>query len=475
MGLAGLLIAALGTVTYFGVLVWGQDNFPYTPTTALEFLYGRMAAQLVLMGILPVYCLFVAITNDRVWQVESIFSRALLYSALSFSVIALYVILVSVLSSLFHVESGNLVTSLLATGAVALVFDAIRERIQRVIKRSMFGRRDDLSGVLDALGKQIEVAASPDSVLHAVVQTIGKELRLPYVAVELHATSVSKRQTAPLGIVSFGVPTTPNHRERFPLIVQGKTVGVLIIALRDGQPGLAPADMDVLHALATQIGSLVQALQLTADLQESRQRLVAAREEERRRLRRDLHDSVGPMLAALSMQTETARELIATQPQRSEALLGDVLLQLQAILGDIRRVVYGLRPPALDDLGLASALRTQSAMFGQGKVVLRVMIEEPLPPLSAATEVAIYCIVQEALTNVMRHADARNAEVRMSIDTAQSLVVLEITDDGKGIAADSRSGVGLHSMHERAAELNGTCTIHSTLGEGTKIKIVLPW
>ena len=210
---------------------------------------------------------------------------------------------------------------------------------------------------------------------------------------------------------------------------------------------------------------------LTADLQRSRARLVTAREEERRRLRRDLHDGLGPQLATLAMQIDAARNLLHDDPARADQLLQDSKRQAQEALADIRRTVYDLRPPALDQLGLVSALRDHAA--GQGAANLQVVIDapEPLPPLPAAVEVAAYRIALEALINAMRHAQAQRCWIRLRVNNG---LRLEIEDDGRGLPPDVRRGVGLTSMLERAAELGGTCTIQPCRDGGTLVQAWLP-
>ena len=227
----------------------------------------------------------------------------------------------------------------------------------------------------------------------------------------------------------------------------------------------------MLENVARQAGSVVHAARLSADLQVSRQRIVTAREEERRRLRRDLHDGLGPTLATLTLQAEAARDLMTTDPDKSRALLDEIITGLQTALADIRRVVYALRPPALDDLGLISAINVQATQYTTDRLAVRVELPEQIPPLPAAVEVAAYRIVQEALTNVVRHAQAKTCVLRLAVkDTMQ----FEIHDDGQGIAEARRAGVGLNAMHERAAELGGTCRIQSAPGEGTHIYVTLP-
>ncbi len=157
----------------------------------------------------------------------------------------------------------------------------------------------------------------------------------------------------------------------------------------------------------------VHALRLTADLQLSRERLVTAREEERRRLRRDLHDGLGPQLAAQTLKVGSARSLYPRNPAAADALLSELEVDLEAALSDIRRLVYNLRPPALDELGLTGAVRESAAQYGTNRLNISIEAPERLPALPAAVEVAAYRIVQEALTNVVRHAHASSCLIRL--------------------------------------------------------------
>jgi signal transduction histidine kinase len=217
----------------------------------------------------------------------------------------------------------------------------------------------------------------------------------------------------------------------------------------------------------------VHAARLTADLRRARGRLVAAREEERRRLRRDLHDGLGPALAAQTLKVGAARSLLRRDPDAADARLAELEGDLAAALADVRRLVYGLRPPALDDLGLIAAIREGAAQYA-GPGAPRVAVEAPdrLPPLPAAVEVAAYRIVQEALANVVRHADARTCRVRLT--TEADALVVEVLDDGVGVPFDRHVGVGLVSMRERAAELGGACTVEAQPGGGTRVVAWLP-
>jgi signal transduction histidine kinase len=256
-------------------------------------------------------------------------------------------------------------------------------------------------------------------------------------------------------------------------VYQREEIGRLVLSPRAPGEGFSDADRGLLEDLARQAEVAVHAVRLTADLQRSRERLVATREEERRRLRRDLHDGLGAQLAGLNVQTGTLRRLIPRDPDAAEELVVELRDELRSAIADIRRLVYDLRPPTLDDLGLVEALRQLAERYGSQDEPLRVLVETPedLPNLPAAVEVAVYRIAQEALTNVARHARARTCVVRLVVDEE---VALEIVDDGVGIPEERSAGVGLSSMHERASELGGSCVVQSVPKGGTRVLVHLP-
>lgn len=190
-------------------------------------------------------------------------------------------------------------------------------------------------------------------------------------------------------------------------------------------------------------------------------------------MRRDLHDGLGAQLAGLNVQAGVLRKLIPRDPAAADALVVELRGELRNAIGDIRRLVYDLRPPALDDLGLVAALERITERYGVQGDGLRVTLEAPqeLPPLPAAAEVAVYRIAQEALTNVVRHARARECVVRLAVSGG---LRLEISDDGAGLSEAHNAGVGLLSMQERAAELGGTFVVGPSPGGGTRVSVELP-
>jgi signal transduction histidine kinase len=214
--------------------------------------------------------------------------------------------------------------------------------------------------------------------------------------------------------------------------------------------------------------------QANTELQRSREGLVSAREEERRRLRRDLHDGVGPQLAALMLELETAGELVSENPEAS-ALMAKLSRRAREIVSDVRRSVHALRPPALDELGLVEALREGAMQYGPAG--LRVSVENPeeLSHLPAAVEVACYRIAQEALANVVRHARASHCSIRIRLDEEACALSVEVEDDGRGIRDGDRAGVGMISMRERTEELGGRCTVIPLVEGGTLVRALLPF
>ena len=214
--------------------------------------------------------------------------------------------------------------------------------------------------------------------------------------------------------------------------------------------------------------------QANTELQRSREGLVSAREEERRRLRRDLHDGVGPQLAALMLELETASDLVADNPEAS-ALMAKLSKRAREIVSDVRNSVHALRPPALDELGLVEALREGAMQYSPAGLRVSVEDQEELSQLPAAVEVACYRIAQEALANVVRHARASHCSIRIRLDEEAHALSVEVEDDGRGIRDDDRAGVGMISMRERTEELGGRCTVEPLVGGGTLVRALLPF
>ena len=444
----------------------------------LFFMVQDTILYLALMSI-PI-SIGLSILRSRLWDIDIIINRTLVYGALTVCIIGIYVLVVGYLGAVFR-TGNSLPVSLLATGLVAVLFQPLRERLQRGANRLFYGQRDEPYAVITRLSQRLEATLTPDTVLATIVETVAQVLKLPYAAILL------LENDALTTAASYG--DQPAEPLIFPLVYQRETIGKLLLAPRSPGETFTPADVRLFQELTHQVSLVAHTVRLTADLQRSnehlqaaRSRLVTAREEERRRLRRDLHDGLGPTLAALALTANTVSDLIPTKPETAVELTNSLQNDIRATVGDIRRLAYELRPPTLDELGLIPAIRERAAQFsdaqqnGAGPATsarLLVQIESPenLPVLPAAVEVAAYRIVQEALTNVTRHAQARTCTVRFSLTDA---LEIEIADDGIGLSQEHQPGVGLLSMRERAAELGGSCVIQKNDGSGTRVCARLP-
>jgi signal transduction histidine kinase len=416
----------------------------------------------------------VAILRYRLWDIDFIINRTLVYGTLTATVVGLYVLLVGGLGTLFQ-DQGDLTVSLVTTGLVAVLIAPLRNSLQRAVNRLMYGERDNPYAVLSRIGSRLEGALAPEEALSTVVEAVAQALKLPYAAIELRQDG--KFVTA----AEHGGPAEEDHLV-LPLVYQSEEVGRLMVAPRAPGEAFAPADRRLLDDLAHQAGAVAHAARLTADLQRSRERLVTAREEERRRLRRDLHDGLGPTLGGLTLGLDAARNMIIGNPA-AEELLVRLKDESREAVSEVRRLVYGLRPPALDDLGLVAAIRQQAAKHGriadpsaeaggqndENGLVFSVEAPEDLPPLPAAVEVAAYRIIQEAMANVGRHAKASSCSVHLSANEATGVLELEVTDDGVGLPEGRRAGVGTSSMRERAEELGGTLRVEPLWEGGTRV------
>ncbi|HMP38983.1 MAG TPA: GAF domain-containing sensor histidine kinase, partial [Roseiflexaceae bacterium] len=337
----------------------------------------------------------------------------------------------------------------------------VHTAIRRGIEHLIFGWPDDPYGALSQLHAGLDHASASQAIVPAVAALITATLKLPYAAI----TSNPDGETVHVGVAPPGA-----ERVVIPLMHGTTVVGSLEVAARRRGGTLSASEMHLLHDLARQVGITLYAAQLSEALQESRAQLVAAREEERRRTGRDPHDSLGPPRAAMRPRPGGARRPRRNDPATAEALLDELQSDVVEATGMIRRLVYDLRPPMLDEHGLAGALQSLERLVEP--VALHLDLPAVLPRLPAAIEVALYRIASEALHNAARHAHAESCMLRLEI-TDQG-VQLSVCDNGIGLPAGHRPGVGLLAMQERAEELGGSLSIESAPGAGVAVRAFIP-
>jgi signal transduction histidine kinase len=415
----------------------------------------------LLVNVASFAALAVGIVRHNLFDIELVLSRTVVYLTLTGLALTAYFVAVAALGS---GSSGGAVPALV-TAVVALVLAGGRQRLQQAVDRLMYGERDQ-ARALAGLGDRLASALDPDEVVPATVEAVRTSFRLPYaqltIAGEGHAAYTSGER--------------PASTVAFPLAHAGDTVGVLEIGLRRGERALSADDRARIEGFARQAAVAVHGVRASREVRRSRERIVLAREEERSRIRRDLHDGLGPALAGISLGLETAGRAVAPGSPGAARLLDELRSDTAACVDDIRRIVADLRPPALDGDGLHSALRAHAEhLTSRSGGTLHVCVADgsPLRGLPAAVEVAVYRIATEAMTNAARHARATCCRITCHLDPARGRLHLEVEDDGTG-AAPAAPGNGLVSMRERAEELGGTCVVTFRAGRGTRVCADLP-
>ena len=401
----------------------------------------------------------VALRRHRLFAIERLVNRSLVYSAVLALLAAGYALLVTALVSGLRL-SGTLAAGL-AAAAGALAVLPVRSRAQRAVNHLMYGQRDEPAGVLAELGERLQSVLLPADVAAVIVDTIARSLRVPYVGLDIVDADGGLHVVA-----ERGAERGPMHAE--PLLHHGAEVGRLRVSGRGPEDPLDPTDLDLVGSLARQVGPAVQAVRLHADLVRARAAVVTLREEERRRLRRDLHDGIGPVLATIALKAGLAARTVPDGPAKD--LLGQIGTEVADGLGDVRRLAEELRPPVIDELGLVGALRRRAEALS-GALAVEVDAPSDRLTLPAAVESAAYGIAVEAMTNAIRHSGGSRCTV--SLVVADADLVLSVRDDGSGLPADRTPGVGLRSMRERADELGGRCEVRST-DAGTEVRANLP-
>jgi signal transduction histidine kinase len=477
--------ASIGIVGFIGMSALFDPSLNDGTAMTYVYLNGILNASLTAI---PITLMF-AVLRQRLWNIDPLVKRTLVYGSLSVCIVLMYTVTVFYLSRVFQTRD-DYVASLLATVVVAVAFAPLKEWLQRQINRLMKGRHDDPYAVLLELGNQLIQPQDPDAMLNAVVRTVKDALRIPYTAIY---TGIGGQTTL---VASAGNLLYEQHV--LPIIHRGIELGTLHIASRSEGEVFTADDNKFLDVLLRQAGPIVenwhmtQGMKLLArDLQESREKLVLAREEERLYIRNNLHDDLAPKLAALALNAATAQIYVETQPKVAIDMLADLRKVIRSTVEEIRTLVHDLRPPTLDELGLIGAIQERITLLSKpaamlagekGTEVLNIHLYAagPLPSLPAAVEVAVYRIVTEALVNVVKHTQATDCTVRLDVSETGQLQV-EIRDNGTQLTPMSanavtggKSGIGLVSMRERAAELGGHFTIDRPAGGGTRVLAVIP-
>jgi signal transduction histidine kinase len=465
-GFGNLLLLAVGLAGIGSIVVRHRRGtaelrsqvrwFAVAGLASIVLLAAGPATGLATVGLFP-FAIGFAVFRHRLYDIDRFLRRSLLWLALSAFVALLY-LAVAVPAGLVAGRTAGVFGGVAVIIGVALVLEPVRARLQRGIDRVIYGQRDDPYAVLSGLGQQAAAVADHRVLLERAAAGLASSLRVPYVAVRVLATDRMVAAAA-AGLSCDG--------EAFDLCHLDQLVGQLVVAPRAPGEPLGSADRRLLGDVARQLAPAVAAMRLTSELEAARERVVRAREDERQRLRRDLHDGVGSALVGVLMQLD-ALQLVADR--HSPGPLGKIRDDVDEVLAEIRRILDELGPAAIEEVGLAAALRQVAARFSTG-VDATVAVADELPLLPEPVQIAVFRIATEALSNAARHGHARHVVITLAVNGP---LELSVDDDGRGLPDPVVAGVGLTSMRERAAAVGGSCVIEGNPAGGTRVLALLP-
>ena len=431
-----------------------------------SMLFFRFAAitTVALLAALAVTTVSVAIgiLKPDLTDVDGLLVGTIVFGAVATTVVALDLALVAALGQVLGERLGERDVAVLVLLLALAAYGPVRSTIGGLVRRLLVGRRGDRYDVVSGLAARLEESGDVHQQLPALAAAVATAFKLGYVRVEV----VDRH-----GTISAAHGTAPETVRQVPIRYGEEVVGRLVLPAQGMRSVLSRRDQELLLDVVRQAAMAIRSARLATELQSSRERLVLDREEDRRRIRRDLHDGLGPVLGGVAMRLDAAGNALETDPASARTMVEKSRQDITEALADVRRLVHGLRPPALDDLGLLDALHQQAERMRSAALDIRVEAG-PLPALPAAVEVAAYRIASEALANMAKHAQASRCTIRLVAGPADLLV--EVADDGVGIAANVTAGVGLGSLRDRAAELGGRTEITCPPAGGTVVQAWLP-
>ena len=458
LGGAALVLAATGFTLVNTVVRALRAGYPerqqltwmitLAPFAVVVLFLPYNGLQRLLYGI-PL-AVVVGVLRYRLAGIEVVVRRTLLYGALTGLVLLVFVAVTATLSS---VLPSGVLPQVLAAGLVAVGVVPLRDRLQRGVDRFVYGDRGDPLAALRRLGTPVGGTAD-EALLPEVLAAVASALRVP--GAEILGTAGTRASVGLVGDAAVEVP----------LVMGGEHVGVLRLAPRAGEAELPAADRRLVEGLAPLVAAVLHAIELSAALRVEQERVVAATETERARLRQELHDGLGPSLTGIGLGLEALEGRVGASD-----LVGRLRAETAASLEEVRRIIDGLRPGALESADLLSLLRIRAQhLSATTPVQVSVRAPERLPVLPPEVEGAALRIAEEALTNVVKHAAATACVVTVELDDS---LRLEVSDDGRGYAGPREGGVGISSMRHRAAQLGGRCAVDGG-PQGTVVKVELP-
>lgn len=438
-------------------------------------------------SIIPI-ALFIGILRYRLWDIDKVISRTLVYSVLAGFVSAVYVGVVVGIGSLFgDAQTENLGLSIVATGVIAVAFQPVKDRVQRFANRLVYGKRATPYEVLSEFSERMAETPATDVLLARMARILAEGTAARRADVWLKVGHELRPASSwpsdvdapePLEITGPEIPWIPDVTTAVAVRHQGELFGALSVTKPQNE-SLTPTEEKLLADLGRQAGLVLRNVQLTADLlarlaelRASRQRLIAAQDETRRRLERNLHDGAQQQLVSLKVQLSLAEGMVEDLGEQGQPLLemlGSLKAQMGEALENLRDLARGIYPPLLAAEGLPSALASQAR---KASVPVDVQARD-IGRYEQDAEAAVYFCVLEAMQNIAKYAEATSVVVRLHEE--DGLLHFEVKDDGRGFdPACTAKGAGSHNMVDRLEAIDGHLEIHSSPGEGTSVRGRIP-
>ena len=453
----GVLVIIQGTVSPDGRgLTWLED------LTILAFLAVPVS---VAFGVL----------KYRLYDIDIVINKAVVYGAIAVFITAVYLLVVIGVGSLIGYAS-NPVLSAIAAAIIALAFQPARRWAQRLANRFVYGRRSTPYEVLSQLSSRFANAYSLDDALprlaHVSADAVGAERATVWLRADGTLRPTASWPTdgaiAPLPMQGQGLPSFGPRETGFAVRHQGDPLGAVSVVMPANEP-LGPAQRKLLEDVAAQTGLVLRNVGLLEDLRASRRRLVAAQDEERRRLERNIHDGAQQQLVALSVQLRLVEQLVDRDATKAHEVLRQLQRTTSDALEDLRDLARGIYPPLLADQGLPAALEAQARKSG----LPITLAPDGVVRYDQDVEAAVYFCVLEALQNVAKYA--RATAITVALHDADRRLLFEVNDDGVGFdPAHAVGGMGLRSMSDRVEAVGGSLEVTSTSGRGTTVVGTIP-
>ena len=405
------------------------------------------------------------VLRHRLYGIDVFVRRAVVWLLLSAALLGTYLAAAGLVTA---TAGDGPAAALVAAALVALVLAPLSRIAQAAVDRLFYGRRGDPARVLALAGRSLATAGASTQVPQRLADLVTATMRLPWACVELDREGGWEPVATAGSRDTSGTPPVT-----IPVVTAGEQPARLVVQPRRGEQSLSRADQRLLDELAAQVAPALLSVRLVDELERSRERLLAARRDERERLRRDLHDTLSPALNGMRLAVTAARGLLRADPDRADDLLASVSGTTEETAKSVRRMLSRLRSePVNPDDDVVTAVNRGVAQVAQaGGLTVEVRADIAVPVLPAAITEAVYRIAVEAVTNAVRHADAQHCTVLIA---ALDEVTVEVRDDGRGLPDPVRPGVGFESMSARAAQVGGHCDVQ-TLGDGgTRVRAVLP-